>query len=70
LNIIEFLELDHIKGGRGTVDRNNHNRNIWGWVLRNNFPSGFQILCTVCNSSKLTGKECIYHKYVSKPKIR
>lgn len=49
---IEFLCLDHINGGG-----NRHRREIGGgsrvflWVIRNNFPAGFRVLCYNCNSS-------------------
>lgn len=47
---IRFLCVDHVNGGGskhrkavGHVDR---------WLIRNNFPGGFQILCHNCNMAK------------------
>lgn len=53
-----FLQLDHIDR-----DGADHRRNVIGrregagywfyaWVVRNNFPSGLQILCANCNTAK------------------
>lgn len=50
---IEFLSLDHIEGGG-----NKHRKSIGGganlyrWIVKNNFPEGFQVLCFNCNLSK------------------
>jgi len=47
----EFLAIDHINGGG-----NKHAREIYShladWIVKNNFPSGFQILCHNCNFAK------------------
>lgn len=51
----EFLALDHIDG-KG----NQHRRDIgikggkhfYDWIIKNNFPVGFQILCHNCNFAK------------------
>jgi hypothetical protein len=50
---IKFLSIDHIDGG-GLK----HLREIGGrgrlpaWIIKNNFPNGFQILCHNCNFAK------------------
>lgn len=64
-----FLAIDHIDG-----DGNNHRKKIgkWGssffkWLIANDFPEGFQVLCHNCNMGKhLNGGECP-HK--SKPRM-
>jgi coproporphyrinogen III oxidase len=50
----EFLEIDHINGGG-----NKHRREIkcfgnkfYDWLIKNDFPEGFQVLCSNCNMSK------------------
>ena len=50
----EFLTIDHINGGG-----NEHKRKIGKgtsdlhrWLIKNNFPDEFQILCFNCNCSK------------------
>jgi len=54
---IEFLSIDHINGGG-----NKHRKELFGytcsgdrfysWLIRNNFPEGYQILCYNCNLSR------------------
>ncbi len=51
---IQFLSIDHINGGG-----NKHRKEIGGsgyalysWIIKNNFPDGFQILCHNCNQAK------------------
>jgi hypothetical protein len=49
----EFLTVDHIND-----DGAEHRRNVTGttsiyrWLVSNDFPSGFQILCWNCNAAK------------------
>lgn len=51
----EFLAIDHIKG-----DGNKHRKSIRpkggfiivDWIIKNNFPPLFQILCHNCNNAK------------------
>jgi hypothetical protein len=50
---IEFLAIDHINGGGNKHRRQlSGNREIYLWLIKNNFPNGFQILCHNCNLSK------------------
>ena len=47
---IDFLAIDHINGGG-----NEHRRkvgDVHGWLVKNNFPEGFQVLCHNCNLAK------------------
>ena len=48
-----FLELDHINGG-GTAHRKEigGGSHYWAWIIRNNFPEEYQILCSNCNTGK------------------
>jgi hypothetical protein len=47
---VKFLCIDHIDGGG-----NKHRAEVgggstfYGWVIKHNFPSGFQVLCHNCN---------------------
>jgi hypothetical protein len=50
----KFLSLDHIEGGG-----NKHRREVGGsgapmyrWIIKNNFPPIFQVLCHNCNCAK------------------
>lgn len=48
----DFLTLDHINGG-GREHRRQFkspgSHTIHAWIVKNNFPSGFRILCYNCN---------------------
>jgi len=51
---IEFLTIDHIEGG-GTKHRDRLGKfgiYFYLWLINNNFPDGFRVLCSNCNSSK------------------
>ena len=59
---IDFLDVDHIVGKR-QIDSEpelvkiGYSSKLEGimlqsWIVRNNFPDGFQILCTNCNTAK------------------
>ena len=45
---IEFLTIDHVGGG-GNKHRKEINNELYGWLRRNGYPKGFQVLCTNCN---------------------
>jgi hypothetical protein len=49
----EFLSIDHINGG-GTDHRRmiGSSRTIYHWLVNNDFPPGFQVLCMNCNFAK------------------
>lgn len=51
-NKTEFLCLDHINGG-GEQQRKQigQGAKIYNWIIRNNFPVGFRVLCANCNQS-------------------
>jgi len=62
---IEFLEIDHIGGGGcehrrklglvgGTV--------FYRWLIKNNFPKGFRVLCANCNRAYGSYKYCPHNK--------
>ena len=55
--VIEFLAIDHINGG-GSQHRKIHKGNIYRWLIKNNFPEGYQILCHNCNQAKGYYGEC------------
>jgi len=50
---IEFLAMDHVDGG-GTKHKRQlqeDGSNLYRWLIENNFPKGFRVLCHNCNSS-------------------
>ena len=61
----DFLTVDHIEG-----HGNEHRRKLFGrsqsgwqfyaWLIREGFPSGFQILCFNCNMSKAKHGKCVH----------
>jgi len=61
----EYLELDHIDGG-GNKHRNTIGSHLARWLRKNNYPDGYQILCTICNRSKGGKSKCIYHEHLPK----
>ncbi|MBW2645112.1 MAG: hypothetical protein JRE23_02835 [Deltaproteobacteria bacterium] len=47
----EFLAIDHINGG-GRVHRASlGTKSFHRWLIKNNFPEGFRVLCHNCNQS-------------------
>ena len=61
---LEFLEVDHIHGGGKKHKREMGIGSMYYWLYMNNYPDGYQILCSNCNWRKrrinlkgLTGTE-------------
>jgi hypothetical protein len=52
-NHLEFLEIDHINGGGRKQRRESGCMNIYLKLRRENFPEGYQVLCSNCNIKKL-----------------
>lgn len=57
---IDVLGIDHINGGG-----NQHRKQIgkdatYLWLVKNNFPEGFQVLCHNCNMSKWLNGRCLH----------
>ncbi len=46
----EFLAIDHINGGGGKHRREIGNK-ITRWLIANDFPPGFRVLCHNCNQA-------------------
>lgn len=48
-----FLQLDHIKGGGGkhrkTIGRSSNSTHFYRWLIEQQFPKGFRLLCANCN---------------------
>lgn len=64
---LEFLTIDHVNGGG-----NKHRKEIGGggnfyrWLVKNDFPEGFQVLCMNCNWAKGKYGECPHQKQQQK----
>ena len=57
------LCLDHVYGGGKShrvamFGRNAVQKRMYRWLIDNDFPAGFQILCRPCNASKSDGPAC------------
>jgi hypothetical protein len=52
-----FLSMDHIDGG-GNKHRKGEGRFINIFLIKNNFPAGYQILCHNCNWAKYVQGKC------------
>ena len=54
-----FLSLDHINGGGNTHRKEiGFGTQLYCWIIKNNYPPIFQILCYNCNLSKGFLGEC------------
>jgi len=59
----EFLTTDHIHNN-GTEHRKQIKGSIYKWLIKNNFPEGYQILCWNCNLTKgFFGESAYIKKY-------
>jgi hypothetical protein len=54
----ENLTIDHVNGGGKQHRDEIGNEAIYRWLVQNNFPSGFQTLCSPCNRSKFNTPAC------------
>lgn len=60
----ELLTIDHIHGGGNAHRRGTSLKGGWityRWLVKNDFPRGFQTLCQPCNDSKGEGEICLLH---------
>ena len=50
---LQFLSIDHIEG-KGNIHRKETGggSTTYRWLIKNNFPDGFQVLCHNCNLAK------------------
>lgn len=54
--IVEFLTIDHINGNgaehRKELGKSYTGTRFYYWLMRKNYPPGFQVLCFNCNCAK------------------
>ena len=60
-----FYDIDHINN-----DGNKHRKiigrsNLHGWLIKNNLPKGYQVLCSNCNQGKNRNKGVCPHQVKS-----
>lgn len=51
-NHILFLTIDHINGDGAEHKRRIKQNSVYRWLIKNNFPEGYQVLCYNCNCGK------------------
>ena len=57
-----FMTIDHINGN-GRKHLESISTHLSAWLKKNNYPSGYQILCINCNMGKYrNGGVCPHHK--------
>lgn len=63
INILDFLTIDHINGNGASFRKKTGLRGLtlYQYLIKNNYPKGYQVLCFNCNCSKKTGNMCIGH---------
>ena len=70
---LEFLNIDHVKGG-GQAHRRQINVSSGGhfyrWLIKNNFPEGYRILCCNCNSSHGNYGYCPHEDKILKMEVK
>lgn len=67
----EFLTIDHIHNNGSKHRKENDTGkgfNLYRWLINNNYPSGFQLLCWNCNCAKQFNKGVCPHKTKRKTK--
>ena len=61
----EFLQMDHIEGKKKwNHDLSYGGHKLYQWIVNNNFPSGFQVLCANCNFGKKMNNGTCPHKTI------
>jgi hypothetical protein len=63
---LDFLTIDHIAGNGNRTSREmgtpRGGSELYRWLVRKGFPSGYAVLCANCNKSKANGKLCIHKR--------
>lgn len=64
-HIYEFLTIDECNGIiHKTFVRRNNSSGFYRWLINNNFPKGFQVLCMNCNWGRGQNRGICPHKSV------
>lgn len=62
---VEFLTIDHINGGGNKHRRELGNRGgyrFYLWLIRNNYPDGYRVLCFNCNCAIAFSGACPHQR--------
>lgn len=65
-SIERFLTIDHINndGAKHRKEYPEARKDLYKWLINNNFPSGFQVLCFNCNCGKSQNGGICPHKNI------
>jgi hypothetical protein len=63
---IEFMSIDHIGGGGNEHRKLVGRKGILNWIISNNYPEGFQVLCHNCNMAKGANGTCPHQRIITK----
>jgi hypothetical protein len=55
-NLLLLLNIDHINGRTDELK----GATLYRWLIKNNFPENFQVLCFNCNVSKYLSGTCVH----------
>lgn len=58
----KFLSIDHIDNNGYQHRKQLDGKNLYGWLIKNDYPSGFQVLCMNCNWGKAMNDNVCPHK--------
>jgi len=61
----EFLSLDHIDGGGNKHRKELGSKYIYSYLIQDNFPIGYQVLCHNCNMAKSYYGKCPHTKEIN-----
>ena len=65
-NNVKFLSMDHINGGgkehREQIAKELGWQDLYKWLIKHNFPEGFQVLCYNCNFGRQQNGGICPHK--------
>lgn len=64
-----FLCIDHINGGGYQHCSGRGGYRLYDWIVKNNFPPIFRVLCYNCNQAVSRGKICPHQKSETKTDI-
>lgn len=64
---MEFLSIDHVNNDGAEHRRLVHAAALYGWLKRNNFPTGYRVLCMNCNFATGHGGYCPHYHVQGAP---
>ena len=68
---IEFLHVDANEGIRThykiTDKKYKNGTNLWQWLIKNDFPEGFKLICANCDTSYRNNGYCPHQKGKKEP---